>query len=97
MLIYERKVELDPGRFFACFCGAAIGIGLTASPTFLEVPERRCDLGGDVDQGTQHLVRSLHDTSASLGFVLTNTHLDHVLGNVAVSYTHLTLPTTPYV
>lgn len=34
MLIYERKVERDPGRFFACFCGAAIGIGLTASLTF---------------------------------------------------------------
>jgi len=39
MLTYERKAERDPGRFFACFCGAAIGIALTASPTFSEVPE----------------------------------------------------------
>jgi hypothetical protein len=46
MLIYTRKLACEPSPFFACFCGAAIGIALAASPTFFF----NSLLQGDTDQ-----------------------------------------------
>ena len=69
---------------------AASSVGIYAS-IFLEfTPEHRCRLPASCGQGEPDWLRGLEDPHCTMPAALLNE-------TTAVSYTHLTLPTTPYV
>ena len=51
----------------------------------------------DCGEGTQRQMMRAKTGMTLNSIFVTHFHADHVLGIPAVSYTHLTLPTTPYV
>ena len=52
---------------------------------------------GHVDHGKSTLTAALVDVQAKKGLAEPISYADITKGGTAVSYTHLTLPTTPYV
>ena len=75
---------------------AAVGLSIGQSLSGIPIAGLMARRGRRIGIGTAYLVGSI-GASCSLLAALTETYVLLVIGMTSVSYTHLTLPTTPYV